>query len=334
MGVLDFLFEGKPPKSVTTYGQTIQNVPTWLSDYTQGIIAKANAVSAEPYQQYQGPRIADFSGTQKQAFDMTKQAVGQYQPLFGEGINMTRMAATPGALTQASQYLTQAGQTAPGAIQQYLNPYMENVTNRAQQVAKRTFDESIMPQLTGKFTSAGQYGSSAHMREANRAARDLTEGLQAQSQADLARGYEQAGQMFQSDMSRLGQLGQASTSLGAVQGDLNLRSGQQLGALAQAAQGQQFRDAAALEAIGQQEQNMGQKRLDLAYQDFLQQRDFPKNQVDWLSNIIRGIPNSAIPQSTTTSQTGPASAYQPSALSQIAALASGLRGLNELGQGG
>ena len=46
--VTDFLFEGKPPKSVTTYGQTIENVPKWMSDYTQGLIARANAAAAEP----------------------------------------------------------------------------------------------------------------------------------------------------------------------------------------------------------------------------------------------------------------------------------------------
>ena len=58
MAVLDFLFEGKPPKAVTTYGQTVTDVPKWLSDYTQGLIARANAIAAEPYQAYGGPRIA------------------------------------------------------------------------------------------------------------------------------------------------------------------------------------------------------------------------------------------------------------------------------------
>ena len=57
----DFLFEGRPPKSVTTYGQTIKDVPKWLSDYTQGLIARANQAAAEPYIPYGGPRIAPFT---------------------------------------------------------------------------------------------------------------------------------------------------------------------------------------------------------------------------------------------------------------------------------
>ena len=40
MSILDFLFEGKPPQSVTTYGQTVENIPKWMSDYTQGLIAR------------------------------------------------------------------------------------------------------------------------------------------------------------------------------------------------------------------------------------------------------------------------------------------------------
>jgi hypothetical protein len=58
MAILDFLFEGKPPASVTTYGQTVENLPAWYSDYTQGLIARANAVAAEPFQTYGYPRIA------------------------------------------------------------------------------------------------------------------------------------------------------------------------------------------------------------------------------------------------------------------------------------
>ena len=59
MSVADFLFEGKPPPAVTSYGQSVEGMPKWLSDFTQGIAARANAIAAEPYQPYGGPRIGD-----------------------------------------------------------------------------------------------------------------------------------------------------------------------------------------------------------------------------------------------------------------------------------
>jgi hypothetical protein len=46
MSVTDFLFQGKAPPSVNTYGTTTANIPQWLSDYTQGLLAKGNAVAA------------------------------------------------------------------------------------------------------------------------------------------------------------------------------------------------------------------------------------------------------------------------------------------------
>ena len=83
--VTDFLFEGQPPQSVTTYGQTVENVPKWMSDYTQGLIARANAAAAEPYIPYGGPRIAGFSPEQEAAFGMVEENVGAYQPFLEAG---------------------------------------------------------------------------------------------------------------------------------------------------------------------------------------------------------------------------------------------------------
>ena len=33
-GFSDFLFEGRPPPSVNQWGQTIKDIPKWMSDYT------------------------------------------------------------------------------------------------------------------------------------------------------------------------------------------------------------------------------------------------------------------------------------------------------------
>ena len=478
MGALDFLFEGRPPKSVTTYGTTVQNVPTWLSDYTQGIIARGNAIAAEPYQPYGGPRIASFTPAQQSAFQLAQGNVGRYQPVLnaaigqtasnpgqanlntatqyaGQGADMTRGALNYSGLDAASPMIGQANQQVQGAlgmsasgaaapyldqsaqrvqgalgmsslnaaspflvqgaqqftgsnVDQYMNPYVDQVINRAGQLAGRQFNEQLMPGLEDVFTRNGQFGSTAHQQQAQRGARDLTEGLQSQAQSALAQAYGQAGQLFGADQSRIGQIGQTIGSLSTADQNAQLQGGQQLGALGQlfgnfstadqnaqlqgasqygslasllgnlgnaqqtaqlqggqqmgalgqilgqlgatqsdmslrsagqmadmARLGQQMggADAASLEAVGTTQQNQNQRNLDLAYQDFQQQRDYPRQQLDWLSNIIRGIPNSAIPTSTTSSQTGPSQVYQPSPLAQVGSLLTGIRGISALGQG-
>jgi len=43
---LSFLFQGQTPAQGTNYSQSQSNVPTWLQEYTQGILAQANSVAS------------------------------------------------------------------------------------------------------------------------------------------------------------------------------------------------------------------------------------------------------------------------------------------------
>lgn len=108
MSVMDFLFQGSPPASVTTYGETTSNVPTWYSDYTQGLISKANAIAAEPYQPYTQARIAGYDPAQTEAYNQTWSLEGKYSPLMGMSQNAIYNAGAGSSLSQAQPYIQQA----------------------------------------------------------------------------------------------------------------------------------------------------------------------------------------------------------------------------------
>lgn len=330
MGIADFLFEGKAPPSTTTYGSTTASIPQFMSDYTQGLISRANAVAAEPYQQYGGPRVAGFTPDSQNAFNVTRQAANSYMGPLAQALGLTEQAASPGAsgLSAAQPYLSRAGQNfgAP-QVQQYMDPYIGNVIDRATQVANRNYNENILPALNNKFTASGQYGSSAMAREANRAARDLTEGLQSNAASELSGAYQQAGNLFNSDQARQLAVGQTSGQLAGQQQGAMLQAGNQLGALGAAQQQLGLQGAAALDTIGQEQQGQNQRNLDTAYQDFLKQTNYPRETIDWMSSVIRGLP---APQSTETTSTGPSNVYQPSPLSQLGSFGTGIAGLAEL----
>jgi hypothetical protein len=55
-------------------------------------------------------------------------------------------------------------------------------------------------------------------------------------------------------------------------------------------QGLTLQQAQALQQQGGVQQGQEQKSLDTAYQDFLNQRDFDKQQINFMSSIMRGIP--------------------------------------------
>lgn len=314
MGALDFLFEGKPPPSVTSYGSSTTDMPKWLSDYTQGLIGRANSIAAEPYQAYEGPRLAGLTQDQLAAFQMTRDNKGSYIP----GMQQAQQAAG-NALTDAQPYFDKAGQTYTGStVDTYMNPYVENVINRGSQLATRTLNEDFLPSVSKYFGATGASPRSTQYRATvDRGVRDLTEGLNAQNQAALADAYTQGASIFGTDAARLGGLGESV-------GNLSLNQANTLGGLAESTQGLQMRDAAAQEAVGQALQQDQQKSLDLGYQDFLAQRDYPKQQADWLASIIHGLPT---PQTTTTTNTGPADVQGPSTIGQLGSLATAIGGL-------
>jgi hypothetical protein len=329
MGVLDFLFEGRPPASVTTYGQSVQNVPSWLSDYTQGLIARANQVAAEPYQAYQGPRIAGFNPLQTQAQNMASENVGKWQPY----TDMARtgyesVAKGPGALSQAAPYLGEATKSYTDQVDKYMNPYVQNVVDRSTQLAQRKLEEQLIPSIKTNFTRAGISGSAAQQRATGNALRDVTGEVQSQARAALADAYNQGAQLQGDEANRNLQAGQLAGGLYGQDMSNRLAASQGLGGLGQLIQSMRGTDASSLAAAGADQQNQTQRNLDLAYSDFLQQRDYPKSQTDWMSSIIRGMPSMG--GTTQTSSTGPANVYQPSPISQLASLYGLYQGVKDL----
>jgi len=334
MGVLDFLFQGSPPPATTTYGTTVSGIPQFMSDYTLGLLNRANAVAAEPYQAYGAARLAPFSPEQNRAFDLTAKSVGQFSPTINSAIGMSQTAGNINALGSAQPYLNEANKTAPTVINSYMNPYTDQVVNRIGELGARNLKEQLMPAIGANFIRSGQYGSTGQQTAAGKALRDVSEStLAAQNQA-LQQGYGQAMSAAQADLARQAGLGQVAGNLASQTARDQLAAAGQMGTLANLGQTVNLKDLAALEAVGQTQQQQGQKNLDIAYQDFLEQRGYPAQQLSMLNSLVRGLPYST----TVSSQnTGPASTYQASPLSQIAGAASvynalsGIKGAKEGG---
>ncbi len=307
MPIDDFLFEGRPPPSVSTYGQTVESMPKWLSDYTQGLIGRANAIGSEGYQPYGGPRIADFSENEENAFGMVTDNVGAYQPYLDAA-----GSTLGGGLSQAYSQLDEGTRGFPGAVGEYMDPFIGNVLNRQAELAARNYTENTLPSLQGAFTRAGQFGSDRMMDLAGRATRDFSESLTSQQLAALSQGYSQAGQFYGADASR-------NIQAAGISGELGVQGSRQMGALGEMASRMGYGDAAAVEAVGRTQRGMNQGSLDLAYQDFQRQRDYPRNTIDWMSSVIRGLPYDQARQSQGYGPM-PNLMYQPSGASQLGSL--------------
>jgi hypothetical protein len=324
--VKNFLFEGNPSPNVTTYGETAKDTPKWYNDYTMALIAKANAIASEPYQEYLYPRQAEFSPTQNAGFDAGKAAAFAYQPYLNQAGQTFGQVGQGSALNSASPYLNAAAQRSVDQIGDYMNPYTNQVVDRIGQLSQRQLKENVMPAIQQQFIAGGTFGGSRSGEALGRATRDLQESTLAQQSAALQQGYAQAGQMASADQNRMAQLGQLTGALSSQDLNRQLQLGQQYGDLAKQAQGMGLTGAAALEGIGGQQQAQAQRNLDILYEDFLRQRDYPRENIAFLNQAIRGLD---IPTRGYTETTGPAASYQPSVLSQLAQSYAMYRGMTQ-----
>lgn len=289
---LDFLFGGQPAPNVTTTAD--QQLPGWYNAYLQALAAKSSQVAGEGYQQYGAPRIAGLTPDQQTAYGNLRSGIGSYAPL----------------LATAGQYATNAGSGFnQNEFNQYMNPYIEGVTNQIARLGARNLTENILPNVGDAFIRSGQYGSGRMGEMGDRAIRDTQEAILGEQARALASGFNTA-------------LGGYQTGRGQ-----QLEAAQGLGSLATTGQQNLITGSAALEAAGQSQQQQQQRNLDLAYQDFAAQRDYPKQQTEYLSTILRGLPTGG-----TTTTTGPATTSQlaPSALGQIAGAGLGIYGISNL----
>jgi hypothetical protein len=269
MSFLDFLFGGSAPTPGTSSTSTQVQLPEWYNQYTTDMLGRAQGVANLPYAQYTGPRIAGFTPTEKTGFEMTKAAAGSYQPFLG----------------QAGEALAGASKTFPSAVQEYMNPYTQNVVDQIAAQGVRQLQEKYLPAVGQEFIQAGQFnvgpGSTRMGEFGARALRDVQEAVLGEQAKALQAGYGQAADIFQSDAARKAQLAGTAADIAGM------------------AQRYGLTGAGAVTGVGEKEREMGQANLNLAYQDFLKQEGYPKEQIKFLSDVLQGV---RLPQ-TTVSQT-------------------------------
>lgn len=290
MGFTDFLFQGSPPPATASSVESQPNLPDWYQEYLRGLIARSSAIAGEPYQPYGGNRLAAPTADQTKAYDAVRSNVGAWKPQLNQA----------GALTKASSTWD------PNQRQDFMSPYIGGVLDEIARRGQRNLTESLLPNVNTTFTGAGQFGSTRHGDFTQRALRDTQESILGQQATSLQAGYEQAGKEY-ADWAQRGLVG-----------------ADQMAQLAKQRQDMAGVDATALEAVGLTLQQQNQSGLDIAYQNFLQQRDYPKTQAGFMSDIIRGM---QIPQGTYQYSVTPRGGPGPSPLTQIAGLYDAYKGI-------
>ena len=282
------LGQGQPTQVIPT-AVTEPTIAKEIAPFLKDILGKGQALYKqrmdEGFVPYAGQTLADVTAQQKTAQEGIAGLVGTQKPIFDEAGVLVR---------QGTEKATAE------ALQPYMNPYQQAVTDIAKRDAQERFEQTTLPSLRKQAIDAGAFGGSrAAMRESQ--AQDAQARLLADLQAkgDLA-AFQNAQQQFAAQKAREAQTAQGLTGLGTAQ------------------YGAQLKELGQLEAVGREEQQRQQQLLDESYKRFLQERQFPEQQLGQYQQIVAGVPVGQSSITKTPQQ------FQPSPIAQAIGTGTGL----------
>jgi len=284
-----------PPPPPTTMTQQTSNIPEYFQPYLERLFDRAEGVTTEPFQRYEGQRLALPTEQQQQAYQGVEEMVGGYKPYI----------ATADLLTaQAAQQSTD-----PTAIASRMSPYQQAVVDIQKREALRDANK-LQQQIGASAVGAGAFGGSR----------------QALAEAELGR---QTGQRL-ADIQAVGSQQAFQQAMNQLSADraASLAAGQQFAGLGAQQQQLGLAGLGALETVGGTQQAQQQKALDIGYEDFARETTYPQQQLQEMSSVLRGF---NLPVSTyTTSQ---AQQAPPTFGQQAAGLGLGALGIYGAGKG-
>lgn len=295
---------GSSSPSSQTVVQT--DLPIYAADYVQRAFARAERESKRSYQPYGGQRLADVMPATQQQYNRTwalpENITGMpaAQDATNTAMHGARGIASLGSPFQAANF-TNAGKYTANNVGEYMSPYMQNVVDVQKARAQLDFDRAQAGR-DAQAVQAGAFGGSRGAVVDALAQEDLArrmDEIQAQGQQAA---FEQGARMFSDDRdARMQTEAMRAAEQGRVQqGEMSLRelglgaygmSGAMADQLAQlgGAERQAYLEKTGLLGdIGREQQARSQQFRDLAYQDFLRQQDYPKEQLQFLGDFLRG----------------------------------------------
>jgi hypothetical protein len=252
--------------SSQTVSQT--NIPPELMPYATENLGRAAAltdINQNPYQQYQGNRVADFNPLQTQAFSNvagmttnagTGNAMNQTQDAYNRSANAgaynaqnfgNQYGSGPQFQNMGLGYLTanapqlQNYQMGPASqvrsqnfgqqsAQDYMSPYQQNVTDFQKQEAVKDYSRAL-PGMGAQASGAGAFGGTRHALVAAEGQRNLQTQLGGIQAAGSQNAYQNAQQQFNADQARRQQAQMSNQQAGLTVGQANLGANLQTQAL-------------------------------------------------------------------------------------------------------
>jgi hypothetical protein len=262
MGFLSSLF-GYSDQPATTSVSKVATVPPELKPYVEQAMKDTQALyeqrMEEGYRPYPGDTIAPLTPEEIASEEGLKSLVGTQLPFQEESLGLMRGAAR---------------KFTPETAEQFMSPYMRNVIEEEKRQAQRQYERTTVPEFERQAVAAGGMsglGTRAGVEAAERANAQnrLIAGIETKG---LQKAYQDAQAQFRDQLQRERTLGSDIAT-----------AGKNLFASGISEQG-------LLKNIGTEKRDIAQSVLDEAYKKYIEERQFPEQQLARYQSSIYGNP--------------------------------------------
>ena len=222
---------------------------------------------------YTGQRVADFDPRERLAMQMSDSAIGSYRPYLG---------ASKDLLDQAGMMATgSTGQFDPSMIDQFYNPFEEDVVQQTLQDINRNYAKQDMG-LRDSAVSKGAFGGSRGRLAQEELARATGRGATEAVGKIRSGGFGQASQLASNAFEQAQRRGlQGSGALAGL--------GRNFQGLAQLFPQLQSQDIQRTMGFGGLGRGRSQSLMDLAYQNFTGQYNLPMQLIQNLGSLTASL---------------------------------------------
>jgi hypothetical protein len=289
-------------------------IPEWVSAAGKQLYEEASEMAKSAFPVYTGPRVATYGNTldeagnpiqvgtnedgspiyqqnkltaeEMEAGDLLAQGTDTYQKYIDDA---TDMAATLGkGYGAATREELLGADFSMDSASPYMDIYQRAVDPAIAEIRKQT-ERNLM----GDSAAAARAGAFGGSRQGLREAETITEGSRLAGDARVqaaAKGLDFAGSRF--DQERAARLAAEGALRSGYETDeaSRLRATQELQGFAPLVQGLTEQAASGLLTSGQAKRQLDQMALDLAYSDYVEQREYPFQMANFALGALQGVP--------------------------------------------
>ena len=283
-------------------GATETTISNWAAPIVGGVIQRGLEIAGSPYQTYGGAQVAGASDLQKNAFTGIQ---GLTQPNAAQTNAATNMQDVyKSAATQPAYTGTTFTSNTTGinngfdstSLNQYMNPYLSTILNPQLEEARRQAQITQM-QNDAQLTKAGAYGGGRQAIMNSETQRNLGTKLADITGKGYGDAFTAAQSQYNADQNRLLKALEDKESSGQFGSKMGLDYLKEAGDVAQnqgifGNQQQQLGLTANKQEaeLGATQRGITQEGLTSDYNQWKEQRDYPKTNLDYFSNLIRQYP--------------------------------------------